>query len=138
MTTNENHTKAVRDALYEVSTIKAPTKRAARVFELIQKLPTQAEVTAFAAELRRRAGVQDISILPDTTWLVRETSAPHGTGKNYVTGILQNTLRESEDVTISWPSVIFHWGVMVTFTWGGVAYVAHSKDYAMTETYMSS
>lgn len=141
MTTNENHTKAVRDALYEVSITKAPTKRAARVFDLLQTLPTQAEVTAFAAELRRRAGVQDVELLPETTWTLearRGGKLIKLAGEETTTGVLRNTLADSEDITISWPSVIFHWGVMVTFTWGGVEYIARSKDYALTETYLSS
>lgn len=138
MTTNENRTQAVRDALDTVNRTKAVTKRAIAIGRLIEELPTQDEVNAFTAELRRRAGVQDPALLPETTWKVRRSSDPHGSGKSYTTTVLVNTLDEAERVSISWPSVIFHWGVMVTFTWGGEAFVAHSADYAMTETYMSS
>lgn len=125
-------------ALREVRAIKAPTKRAARVAAIILELKTQAQVEEFTTQLRREAGVQDVTLLPDTTWKVRRSAETHGDGYTYTTEVLINTLADAEDVSISWPSLTFHWGVMVTFTWGLERIVAHSADYQLTETYLSS
>lgn len=125
-------------ALREVRRTKAPTKRAALVARYVLELRTQDQVNEFTAQLRREAGAQDAQLLPTCTWTVRETSAPHGTGTLTPTNVLLNTLADAEAVRISWPSVTFHWGVMVTFTWGDKFYVAHSDDYQVTETYLSS
>lgn len=125
-------------ALREVRNTKAPTKRAALVARYVLELKTQEQVSEFTAQLRREAGVQDVSLLPRCGWVVRVSSAVHGTGTLTPTDVLLNTLADSEDVAISWPSLTFHWGVMVTFTWGGIRYVAHSDDYQLTETYLSS
>ena len=142
MTNNEHRTQAVRDALDLVNRTKAPTKRAQLIANLMMSSQlSQAEVDDFTRELRRRAGVQDVTLLPDTTWTVRESGVrPKDVAEleSYPTSVLRNTLACSEDVAISWPSVTFHWGVMITFSWGGVRYVAHSADYQITETYMSS
>ena len=133
-----NTTPAAQAALAELMRIKAPTKRAARTAALLLELPTQADVEAFTAQLRREARVQDVTLLPATTWRARKVGQAHGTGELYSTGILLNTLESSEDVSISWPSVYSHWGVMVSFTWGGERMVAHSADYHLTETYLSA
>jgi len=142
---NEDNERLVAEAfpvdaaLREVRKTKAPTKRAALVARYVLELKTQAQVNEFTAQLRREAGVQDVALLPkDTTWKVRRSREPLGAGYQYTTEVLLNMLADSEDVAISWPSLIFHWGVMVTFIWGGVRYVAHSDDYGPTETYLSS
>jgi hypothetical protein len=134
-------TEDVQRMLDRVHATKAPTKRAAVVAEAITTLATQAEVDDFTRELRRRAGVQDVALLPNTTWKV--TGRRNGTeirlaGEEVTTAVLLNTLEGAELRHIDWPSVTFHWGVMVTFTWGGVDYIARSADYAHTETYLSS
>jgi endogenous inhibitor of DNA gyrase (YacG/DUF329 family) len=141
---NEDNERLVAEAfpvdaaLREVRKVKAPTKRAALVARYVLELKTQEQVNEFTAELRRQAGVQDVSLLPETTWKVRRSVQTHGAGYEYTTEVLLNTLKDAEDVSISWPSVTFHWGVMVTFTWGLERIVAHSADYQLTETYLSS
>lgn len=134
-----NYSDATRTALDALSRIKAPTKRAAFIAETMTTLPTLADVTDFATALRTRAGVQDLTMLPDTEWTVERSGdvAPKTTVR-MSTGELRRPLDLASDVTISWPNVLFHWGVMVTFALNGNRYVARSADYAPTETYMSS
>jgi hypothetical protein len=130
MTTSQNRTEDVQRQLDRVRRTKAPTKRAAVIAESLTLLRTQAEVDDFTRQLRIDA----------TTWTVHVSGAVHGQpGEQYGTEVLRNTLTDAEGaVIIDWPSVTFHWGVMVTFTWGGVHYVARSADWQLTETYMSS
>jgi hypothetical protein len=141
MTTNQELTKAVTSAMEAVRRTKAPTKRAALIAQTLIDLPTQAEVAVFVRWVRIQAGVQDVALLPETTWTV--TGRRNGTevrlaGDQVTTAVLLNTLEGAELGHIDWPSVTFHWGVMVTFTWGGVDYIARSAEYAHTETYLSS
>src|SRR5881394_645027 len=125
----------------EVREVKAPTKRAALVARYVLELKTQEQVSEFTAQLRREAGAQDVSLLPETTWAVkgyRNGTEVRLVGGEVGTGVLLNTMESAEDVSISWPSLISHWGVLVRFTWGGVEYIAKSSDYQLTETYLSS
>lgn len=130
----------VEAALREVRETKAPTKRRQLIAHYVIALATQAQVDEFTAELRRQAGVQDVALLPATDWDIFRPAdlAAQRVSVTVGTEVLRNTLADAEDVAISWPSVTFHWGVMVTFTWGDERIVARSKDYALTETYMSS
>lgn len=134
-----NYSDATRTALSDLSRIKAPTKRAAFIAETIVSLPTSQDVADFTRELRTRAGTQDVTMLPLTTWNVRrwengnlvepETFDPNEFAK---------VIRIAENIVIDWPSITFHYGVSVTFDLADGSYVAHSRDFRMTETYMSS
>src|SRR3982750_239546 len=95
-------TAAAEAALRDVNRIKAPTKRAARIAELVTELPTLADVADFTAVLRRQAGVQDVTALPETTWTVRAVRAAHGTGEAVETVGLHILLNGATDVSISW------------------------------------
>jgi hypothetical protein len=126
-------------ALREVRRIKAPTKRAAAIAAALISLPTQKAVEEFTRQLRIDAGVQDVELLPRTMWDVLRTAdlATQRPSSKVDTAVLRNTLADAEDIRISWPSVVSHWGVLVTFTWGGEKIVVRSADYQITETSMS-
>ena len=136
----ETRTDNTRRALDDVRRIKAPTKRTAAIAGWITTLPTQAEVNDFTRQLRIDAGIQDVTLLPtDTTWTTRRrVDGVYREDGPYETDVLLNTLAEAEDVRIDWPSVTFHWGVAVTFVWGDETIIARSKDWRLTETYLSS
>lgn len=133
MTTTRTRNAELDAAIHELSQIKAPTKRAAFIAQTIISLETAAQVNEFTRYLRIKAGVHDISMLPDTTWTVQKVGTRRTTN---VTGTaaLVEAVSCYDEVSISWPSVYMHWGVMVSFG----DFVAHSADYALTETYLSS
>lgn len=140
--TNTERTQTVDQTLRALDRIKAPTKRAAHIAATLTELPTQAEVEDFTAELRRRAGVQDVALLPDTTWTLIRFLGPYveADGGTVTTPELVELIGHSAH--IDWPSVTFHWGVAVRWTTEpageGVRWIARSADYALTETYLSS
>lgn len=141
MTTNESpRTQAVRNALEHLGTVKAPTKRLQIIAAHLTTFPTQAEVNDFTAELRRRAGVQDISLIPTSTWTVKRWDNARLVDHlvDIDQALLLGVLEGAKKVTIDWPSVTFHWGVRLEIEHNGQDFVAYSADYRMTETYMSS
>ena len=100
---------------------------------------TSEEVAAFVIEARQRAGVQDVAMLPDTTWTVRLQSQPAAEGVTMDDTNFRAILDGATDVRISWPSLYSHWGVSVSFTVNGQSkYVATSADWQHTETYLST
>lgn len=143
---NEDNDRLVAEAfpaevaMREVRKIKAPTKRAARIAAILLELPTQEAVMEFTAQLRREAGVQDVELLPATTWNVQGWD-----GKKLVddaqelsTDELVAWLKQGSNVRISWPSVTSHWGVSVSFDGMDFgSFVARSRDWQLTETYLS-
>jgi hypothetical protein len=138
MTTTRTAETAARLAL--VRKQKAPTHRAKYTAQAILELPTQAEVDDFTRQLRINAGVQDVALLPETTWTIVRTfpgRTPVETGRANTAALL-SVLAASTSVSIDWPSVTFHWGVAVRYEQDGEAFIARSSDWQLTETYMSS
>jgi hypothetical protein len=131
-------TATAQAAYTKIRMIKAPTKRTTATVAAILEMTNQADVDSLTRQLRIDAGAQDVALLPDTAWNMFRSGNYQVPVETVGTAVLANTLDGAEDVTISWPSVYSHWGVMVTFTWGGQTIVARSKDYQLTETYMSA
>jgi len=128
-----------QDALRTVHQTKAPTKKALAVVQAIRTLPTQADVAEFTAQLRREAGVQDLSLIQGDHWRIDALKGDWSAGTSDFTrqDVLALTAQPAvTDVEIHWPS-LFQYGTAVFFTRGTTRYRAHTPDWGPSETYLS-
>jgi hypothetical protein len=101
----------------------------------IERLP-YAEALDFVRLVKINQGAQELALLPaDALWQFDGPDVPAFTTADIVTYVsaLEN------DFTISWPSVSFHWGIMITVVGTtGARQNIRTTDYALTETYLCS
>lgn len=127
----------VQEALRTVHRTKAPTKKAQAVLDAIRTLSTQDEVNDFTAQLRRQAGVQDLSLIQGDVWRIDTLKGDWTTGeRDFTRQDILNLADQAQSVEISFPDLFQH-GTVVFFTLGTTRYRAHTPDWGPSETYLS-
>jgi hypothetical protein len=130
---------AVSEALIRVNRIKAPTKRAQAIVDAVLGFETQAQAADFVAVLRRRANVQDLSLIQGDVWKIDTLKGDWKAGDADFTrqDVLNLTSRPgASQVEIRFPD-LFQYGTVVFFTLGTTRYRAHTPDWGPSETYLS-
>lgn len=133
---------AVRTALsayYRARRENKPQKMAAAITSAVTTLPSQAEVIEFVTQVRVVSGVQDLSLLPEMTFKVRDFSLSilEPVETLSTEALIAKITELGASYTIDFPNVMSHWGFAVNFSAGETNYRAISGDYQNTETYLS-